>query len=271
MSAIKKVLFLLLIVKAHFSMSFNYDGYTLFFTGNQELVDIAEWNPSITNQIALTVIILAAIALLLIFNELVYRRLGLTGEITRKFAHFTATLSTITFPYLFNDHWYVLILASIFFLVLFISRNNTYLKSIHDIQRVSVGSYLLPVAIYLTFLIAFKLGNMFLFILPMLVLAICDPVAGILGINLQQYNHRIKIYKWKLQKTWLGSLAFFVSCFVISVIALYFYEMHFDLKIFMVSVIIAITGTLAELFSWKGTDNLLIPMSVLLVLVLFYQ
>jgi hypothetical protein len=147
MSAIQKVLFPLLIFKVIFLMSFNYDSYTLIFTGAQELVDITEWAPSTSNQIALTVIILTAIALLLIFNELIYRRLGLKGEITRKFAHFTATLSTITFPYLFNDHWYVLILASIFFLVLFISRNNTYLKSIDDIQRVSVGSYLLPVAI----------------------------------------------------------------------------------------------------------------------------
>jgi phytol kinase len=221
------------------------------------------------NQILLTIIILIAIAFLLIFNEMVYRRLGMKGEVTRKFAHFTATLSTVTFPYLFNDHWYVLILATIFFLVLFISRNYTYLKSIHDIQRDSVGSYLLPVAIYLTFLISYKLGNMLLFILPMLVLAICDPVAGILGINLQQYNHRIKIYKWKLQKTWLGSLSFFISCFLVSLIALYFHQLYFDIRIFWLSFIIAITGTITEMFSWKGTDNLFIPMSVLLVLVVF--
>jgi phytol kinase len=221
------------------------------------------------NQIALTVIFLIAITLLLIFNELIYRRLGLKGEITRKFAHFTATLSTITFPYLFNDHWYVLVLACIFFLLLFISRNYTYLKSIHDIQRVSVGSYMLPVAIYLTFLISHKLENKLLFILPMLVLAICDPVAGILGINLQKYNHRIKIFGWKMQKTWLGTLSFFLSCFIVSLIALYFHEMLFTVRMFWLSLIIAITGALTELFSWKGMDNLFIPMSVLLILMVF--
>ncbi len=222
------------------------------------------------NQIALTVIFLIIFLLLLIFNELVYRRLGLKGEITRKFAHFTATLSTITFPYLFDDHWYVLVLAVFFFLVLFLSRNYKYLKSIHDIQRISAGSFLLPVAIYLTFLISHKLENRFLFILPMLILAICDPIAGILGINLQKYNHRIKIYKWKMQKTWLGSLSFLVSCFLISLIALYFHQMHFfNFRIIWLSLLIAVTGTLTELFSWKGTDNLLIPMNVLLILVLF--
>ena len=210
---------------------------------------------------------MVAILLLLVFNELVYRRLGLKGEITRKFAHFTATLSTITFPYLFTDHWYVLFMAVVFFILLFVSRHRTYLKSIHDIQRISIGSYLLPVSIYLTFLVSHKLDNMFLFILPILVLAICDPVAGILGINLQQYNHKIKLLGHKLQKTWLGSLSFFVSCFLISIIALYFNQEQINLRIFLIAFIVATVSTFTEMLSWKGSDNLLIPMSVLIVLV----
>ena len=220
-------------------------------------------------QIALTLIFLIAFTLLLAFNELAYRRLGMEGEITRKFAHFTATLSTITFPYLFEDHWYVLALAIVFFILLFVSRNYKYLKSIHDIKRISVGSYILPVAVYITFLISFKLEERILFILPMLVLAICDPMAGILGINLQEYNHKIRIFKWKLQKTWLGSLSFLVSCFVVSIIALFFYYEVFDLKTFWLALIISITGTLAEMLSWKGTDNLVIPLTVAGVLILW--
>ncbi len=207
-----------------------------------------------------------AISLLLVFNEMIYRRLGLKGEITRKFAHFTATLSTITFPYLFNDHWYVLIMAFAFFILLFASRHRTYLKSIHDIQRISIGSYLLPVSIYLTFLVAHLLGNKFLFILPMLVLAVCDPVAGIMGINLQQYNLKIKLFGYELQKTWLGSISFFVSCFVISIIALYFNQEQISLRIFMIALAVALVSTVTEMLSWKGSDNLFIPLSVLLVL-----
>jgi phytol kinase len=219
------------------------------------------------NQIGLTIIYMVAISLLLVFNELVYRRLGLRGEITRKFAHFTATLSTITFPYLFTDHRYVLFMAVAFFILLFVSRHRTYLKSIHDIKRISIGSYLLPVSIYLTFLVSYKLENKFLFILPILVLAICDPVAGILGINLQQYNHKIKLLGHELQKTWLGSLSFFVSCLFISIIALYFNLEQINLRIFLMALAVAFVSTIVEMFSWKGSDNLFIPMSVLLVLV----
>ncbi len=221
------------------------------------------------NQIALTFIFLIAIISLLVFTELVYRRLGLKGEITRKIAHFTATLSTVTFPYLFNDHWYVLALASFFFILLFISRHGTQLKSIHDITRKSIGSFLLPASIYLTFLISYKYGNRFYFILPILVLAISDPAAGIMGINMKIYNHRIRIFNYKLNKTILGSSAFFISSFIISIIALYFNRMAFDLKTFWLAFGIAAVSTLVEMFSWRGSDNLFIPMSVILMLVLF--
>lgn len=221
------------------------------------------------NQLALTFIFLIAISFLLVATELIYRRLGLTGEITRKFAHFTATLSTITFPYLFDDHWYVLALSVFFFVVLFLSRHGTNLKSIHDISRKSIGSYLLPVSIYITFLISLLIGNKFVFILPMLILAISDPLAGILGINLKNYNHKIKLFGFKTNKTWLGSGSFLVSSFIISIIALYFNRMVFDAKTFWLALSIAVLGTLAEMLSGWGTDNLTIPMSVLLLLVLF--
>ena len=222
-----------------------------------------------TEQIALTFIFLVALSLLLVFTELVYRRLGVKGEVTRKFAHFTATLSTVTFPYIFNDHWYVLTLAVIFFVLLYISRNGVQLKSIHDIERISVGSYLLPVSIYLTFLISFNLNERLFFILPMLILAICDPMAGILGLEVQKYNHKIRLFGWKLQKTWLGSGSFLVSSFMISIIALYFNRMVLDVKTFWLALGIAVIATLAELISWRGSDNLFIPMSVLVMLILF--
>ena len=220
----------------------------------------------IHTQIGLSVIVLLALMLLLVFNEMVYRRLELKGELTRKFAHFCATLSTIIFPYLFDDHWYVLALAVVFFVVLYVSRNRSYLKSIHDVPRLSSGSYLLPPAIYLTFLAAHVLEDRFLFILPILVLAICDPMAGILGINLQKYNRRFRIFSYKLQKTWLGSGAFFVSCLLLSVVALYFRQMKLDLETFWIALLISTVSTVAELFSWRGLDNLFIPMSVLAVL-----
>ena len=221
------------------------------------------------NIIVLASIYLVGISLLLIFNELNYRRLKVKGEFTRKFAHFTSTLAVVPFPYIFPSHWYVLVLASIFFAVLFITHQIKQLKSIHDIERKSMGSYLLPLSIYVTFLISDLSDNKFVYILPMLILAICDPMAAILGENFTNGNGKIKILGHELNKTWLGSGGFLVTSFIISIIALYFNREVFDIKSFWLALVVASVSTLAELISWRGSDNLTIPLSVVLILVLF--
>ncbi len=221
------------------------------------------------NIVVLSFIYLIGIAILLAFNELNYRRLNVKGEITRKFAHFAATLATVPFPYIFPSHWYILVLAFIFFMVLFVTQYSKQLKSIHDIERKSIGSYLLPLSIYITFFISIKLQSKFMYILPMLILAICDPMAAILGMNTKKNNGKIKIFGLKTEKTRIGSAAFFITSFVISIIALYFHRISFDLKTFWLALAVAITSTLAEMLSWRGSDNLSIPLSVVLILVLF--
>ncbi|WP_372751792.1 diacylglycerol/polyprenol kinase family protein [Labilibaculum sp.] len=221
------------------------------------------------NIVVLSFVYLVGIALLLAFNELNYRRLNIKGEITRKFAHFAACLATVPFPYIFTSHWYILVLALLFGVVLFITQYSNKLKSIHDIKRKSVGSYLLPLSIYLTFYLSCRLGMKIIYVLPMVILGVCDPMAAILGMNIKKMNGRIKLLGHKFNKTWLGSGAFLATSFVISIIALYFNRELFDLKTFWLAFAIALVSTLAEFISWRGSDNLTIPLSVVLMLVLF--
>lgn len=220
------------------------------------------------NSIIIAIIYLIGIAILLIFNELNYRRMRVKGEITRKFAHFTATMATIPFPYIFDSHWHVLMLAVIFFLVLMLTQGGTLLKSIHDIKRKSMGSYLLPFAIYISFLISNLLDNKILFILPMLILAICDPMAAILGMSENIPNGKLNFFGIKSEKTIIGTTAFFVTSFTISIIALYFNRAVFDLKTFYIAITLALATTIAELSSWRGSDNLSIPLFAIAVLLL---
>ena len=223
-----------------------------------------------SNIIVLAFIYLIGISLLLIFNELVYRRLNAKGEITRKFAHFASLLATIPFPYIFPSQWYVLVLAFLFAAVLFFTRNGKQLRSIHDVERKSVGSYLLPITIYTLFLIYTLSGNKLLYILPILILSICDPMAAILGINIKSFNGRVKIFGRKLNKTWLGSGAFLLTSFIISLIVLYFHFRIFNFEMLWLAIVLAIVTTFAELISSRGFDNLSIPLSAVLVLTIYY-
>ncbi len=220
------------------------------------------------NTIILSVVYFVAIILLLAFNELNYRRMKVKGEITRKFAHFTATIAVVPFPYIFNSHWYVFALALIFFIALFVTQYARQLKSIHDIKRKSIGSYLLPLAIYLTFLMSNLLDHKFLYILPMLILGICDPMAAIVGMSMKKNNHEIVIFGVSTGKSMYGSGAFFITSFVVSLIALYFNRGVFEAKTFWIALTVAVISTLAEMFSWRGSDNLTIPLSVALTLLL---
>lgn len=220
------------------------------------------------NVLILVLIYFIGISFLLVFGEVVYRKLKVKGEISRKFAHFATTLSTLTFPYIFSSHWFVFALAIVFFLVLFITRNGTILKSIHDIERKSMGSYLLPVSIYLTFLISEAFDNTLLYILPILILAICDPLAAMTGMSFEKNNHRIKLFNIDTKKTIFGSGAFFFSSIIVCLIALFFNRECFDIKTIVVSLTVACASTLAEMISWRGSDNFSIPISVILVLLI---
>ena len=221
------------------------------------------------NTIILAFIYLIGITLLLVVNEMGYRKLKIKGEVSRKIAHVVSTLSVLPFPYLFPSHWYVLVMAFIFFLVLFITQYKTQLKSIHDIDRKSIGSYLLPLSIYITFLIAEHFNSKLIFILPMLILAISDPVAAIVGLSLKKYNHRIRIFGMDTGKSMFGSGAFFLSSFVLCLLAYCYSRGVCDVVALSLSLIVAFASTLGELFSWHGSDNLSVPLSVILVLLTF--
>lgn len=218
------------------------------------------------NTITLTIVYFIAIILLLAFNELNYRKFKMKGEFTRKFAHFAATIAVVPFPYIFDSHWYILVLASVFFIALFVTQRIKQLNSIHDIQRKSMGSYMLPLAIYTTFLLSDKLDNKFIYILPMLILGISDPMAAIVGMSLTKNNHKIVLLGIRTKKSLYGSATFLVTSFIISIIALYFNRGMFDFKTFWLALVIAIASTLSELISWRGSDNLTIPWSVALIL-----
>jgi dolichol kinase len=162
----------------------------------------------------------------------------------------------------------VFVLALIFFAALFITQYSKQLNSIHDIERKSIGSYLLPASIYLTFLLSDIVDSKFIFILPMLILGISDPMAAIVGMSFKTNNHRIKLFGINTGKSIFGSGAFWLTSFIISLIALYFNRGVFDLKTFYVGLAVALVSTLAEFFSWRGSDNLTIPLGAAFTLLL---
>ncbi len=211
--------------------------------------------------------ILFAIAFLLLFGiaELLYHYLKVKVELTRKFVHFGTGLLTLMFPLLLDNHWMVLMLCISFLVILIGSLRYNLLKSINAIERKSVGSIAYPIAVYGCYLAYdFYDKTLLFYYLPILILAISDPLAALVG----------KTWPWGVyksgedKKTLMGSMAFFVSAFFVSLACLYFMK-SIAINGIVLSVGVAFLSSLVEAFSKNGFDNFSIPASVLICLILF--
>jgi len=196
----------------------------------------------------------------------IYKHLNWPAEITRKIAHVIAGLTSLSFPYFFSSHWYVLTLGISFTVILFLGKKRNWFPGIEAVNRSSIGSALLPVSIYLCFFLAELLDSTIVFYLPILVLSLSDPLAAVVGRYLTKKTIPIQFKGWNSHKTVQGSLAFFASSFIISA-SLLAYSIS-EAQVLANALLFALVATLAELTASKGLDNLSIPLSLIVLIYL---
>ncbi len=189
--------------------------------------------------------------------ELLYHYAKVYVEITRKTVHIGTGLITLSFPIFLTTHWSVLILTVSFVAILGISKKFDLLKSINGISRSSRGSILYPIIIYLTYWIFTIFDDVLFFYLPILILAICDPIAALTGKKWPIGKYKI----FKETKTLMGSSCFFVSCVILTTSFVIPLRDNW-IEIVCVTFFISFITTLVEAVSQKGWDNLFIPLSV---------
>lgn len=209
-------------------------------------------------------IILASSFLLLFgFAEILYHFFGYKAEFTRKVVHIGTGIITLLFPVMLGNHWLVLLLSVSFLVILCVSLWYNFLPSINAIERFSVGSLLYPCAVYVAYLAYnYEQNKLYYFYLPMLSLALCDPLAEIVG-------RRFPIKKFKVlqsTKSLGGFLAFFVGCFVLSFFILNAFSIE---NLWFKMLLIAFFTAFVEAMSGKGMDNITIPVCVIVCLKIF--
>lgn len=204
--------------------------------------------------------------------ELIYHWFNVKAEYTRKLVHFGTGLLTLLFPILLNNHWLVLFLCASFAIILVLSLKYKLLQSINGIDRKSYGSICYPLAVYLAYL-GFDWGkNNFpafgngyiLFYLPILTLAICDPIAALTGKRWPYGKYKVG----QETKTLMGSSMFFISSFILStcLFLLINPSSTYSFKILAICLVFALVTAITEAISKKGLDNLFIPLSGLMLL-----
>ncbi len=208
-----------------------------------------------------TLILAGCYLVLFALSELLYHVFKLKVELTRKFVHVGTGLLALLFPLMLGSHWWVLLLCASFAVLLSYSLRFDLLKSINAIDRRSVGSLAYPVAVYGCYLVySYQHGQLIYYYLPLMILAISDPLAALSGRRWPYGAYRIV----GANKTITGSVAFFVSAFLVTFISwpcVHGPSLASDQVLAM--VLIALLATVAEALSRDGYDNVTIPITVI--------
>ena len=213
----------------------------------------------ITSPLILACCFLALFAL----AEWLYHFRKVKAEWTRKLVHIGTGLLTLLFPVVLVSHWQVLFLCASFLLILLASLKFGWLLSINAIDRFSYGSILFPIIVYMLFLVFQMAGKgLIVFYLPILILAICDPVAALVGKRFPLGKYRVL----GCGKSLSGSLAFLVSALLVTALTVFaLNHVPFGMQLMLLVPLIA---TASEALGVKGMDNFTIPASVVLTLCL---
>ena len=211
----------------------------------------------LNNELLFSGLYVFLFSILFITAEVLYYKVQCKAETSRKFVHIVSGIACLSFPLVFKNHWYVAFLCGGFILILAASLKYKKLPSINNIGRQSFGSWLFPVSVYLCFLCFQHFDKYDYFYLPILILALCDPMAALVGKKWSYGKYNIRVNS----KTLSGSLAFLISCFLILAFSPVINESLIK------CIIIATVAMLTETLSKKGSDNLTIPIVVLLCLI----
>ncbi len=211
-----------------------------------------------------TLLIFSGIYLLLfLLAEFAYHKVKIKVEYTRKAIHIITGVIALFFPLFIQHPLDLILLCGGFAVLLVITMKYNLLQSVNNVDRVSRGSILYPVAVIICFMFYYYNDNYIYFFIPILTLAMADPAAALVG-------RKYPIGKYTLRqqtKTMAGSGSFFVVAFIISLIALNLIENGNLMQHIWISLLVATVTTIGEGLSFKGDDNLVIPVFAIVSLI----
>jgi phytol kinase len=183
-------------------------------------------------------------------------------EMLRKGLHISLGLTALSFPWLFQNVWPVLLLGSISIVGFMGVRLGLPLlrrlaHKLAGVTRVSIGEFCFIIATCIVFI--FSADDPVLYSIPMLVLSLADAAAALVGTRYGRHWYRT----WDDYKSVEGSVAFFVVAFACIFLPLvWFTHASLDLSA-SVAGLIALATTVLEASMGRGFDNLVVPLGAL--------
>ena len=186
-------------------------------------------------------------------------------EMMRKMAHVGLGLTMLSFPWLFNSPWPVVVLGVLATGTLLALRYVPWLRTsvggvVHGVHRSSGGDLYFPIAA--TGLFVLSKGNWVLYALPMLTLTLADAVAAIIGVTYGKHAYGTT----GEMKSMEGSFAFFIVAFLSTGVPLLLFTSTGRVEAVLIGLTFGALVMLLEAIAWRGLDNLFIPFGGFLLL-----
>ncbi len=208
---------------------------------------------------AAILLVLGALAAMMALARWYQKRYSPPPEIPRKILHVGMGLLVLSFPWLFNETWPVVVLGVIavgaMLSIRWVSRLRHGVGGVlHDIDRESSGEIYFPIAVATVFWLAS--GRQVLFLIPVLMLALADAVAALIGLRYGTMRYTTG----EAPKTVEGSVAFFTVAFLSVLVPLLLGTDVGRVEVLLIAVIMGLLVMLLEAIAWHGLDNLFIPL-----------
>jgi phytol kinase len=203
-----------------------------------------------------TILVVAITFCILIGAEYLSRAKQIHAELTRKLVH-VAVGSFVAFWPFFLGWRQIQLLSLAFFVVICISIKFNIFSSIHAVKRSITGELLFAIVIGL---LATINSNEWVFLAAMLHLSLADGLAAVVGLGWGD-NNGYKVFG--RMKSFAGSVAFLITSFCILAV----YALFSDSTTSLVTLLwLPFVATAVENLAVQGTDNLVMPLAIALVL-----
>jgi phytol kinase len=191
---------------------------------------------------------------------------ALSPELSRKVMHLALGASALAFPWLFHSSWPPIAIAVMTIGVLALLRSDVLGTDastvVHGVVRRSEGDLYFPLAAAVAFILA--RGDTLVYSIPLLTLTLADTVAAVVG---RRFGHtRFPTLDPRARKSAEGSLAFLVVAFLATYASLSVFASVAPIKVLLIAAVFGIHVTLIEAASWRGLDNLFVPVIGLMLL-----
>lgn len=201
------------------------------------------------------------------FAEWSRAKLGWSPELNRKLVHILVGTLVFFTPFFFTSNRPLIWMAVLFIAINYLSVRADKLKGMHGTERTSYGTVFYPLT-FLILAITCWQNHKVVLMLAMLILALPDALAAIVGENIK----KPRTYQLTSEKKSVeGSLTLFLSTFVIIALLLPLID-HIDgftisfLDTLWIALIVSTIVIPLEALSSRGSDNLSAPLGAAFVL-----